>query len=154
VQHRTLDLDQPTMAEADVATNAPPAPDSRAFVLIVDDLHLIPIVIPSVQKVMTEFIETLSPHDEVAILFAGHSDLSQNFTSDPARLLKTIKNVKAAFGFGIGVAGGEQLEELPYDRDVVWQMKNVAEALSHSTHARRAIVFVGAFSQLDPAAPV
>jgi VWFA-related protein len=152
VQHRKLDLDQPVMTEPDVATNAPPKPDSRAFVLIVDDLHLIPIMITSVQRVMTEFIETLSADDEVAILFAGHSDLSLNFTSDPAKMLKAIRNVKAAFGFGIGVAGPLQVEELPYDRDVVWQIRNVAEALAHSTHARRAIVFVGAFSQFNPAA--
>jgi VWFA-related protein len=142
----------PPPPPADVATNAPATPNSRLFVLIVDDRHLVETVIVPVQRVMTEFIDNLSPNDQTAVLFVGRSDLSQNFTNDRTRLLKTVASVRAAFGFGIGVYGQEQVEELPYARDVAWQLRNVAEVLANSNYARRAIVFVGAFSQLDPGA--
>src|SRR5690348_3473882 len=140
----------PLPPPADVATNAPASPNSRLFVLIVDDRHLVETVIIPVQRVMTEFIDNLSPNDQTAVLFVGRSDLSQNFTNDHTRLLKAVSNVRGAFGFGIGVFSQEQIEELPYARDVAWELRNVAEVLANSSYARRAIVFVGAFSQLDP----
>ena len=146
------DMSTPLPPPADVASNAPASPDSRLFVLIVDDRHLVETVIIPVQRVMTEFIDNLSPNDQTAVLFVGRSDLSQNFTNDRTRLLKAVTNVRAAFGFGIGVYKDEQIEELPYARDVAWQLRNVAQVLANSNYARRAIVFVGAFSQLDPGA--
>jgi len=142
----------PLPPPADVASNAPASPNSRLFVLIVDDRHLVETVIIPVQRVMTEFIDNLSSNVQTAVLFVGRSDLSQNFTNDRTRLLKAVTNVRAAFGFGIGVFGQEQIEELPYARDVAWQLRNVAQVLANSNYARRAIVFVGAFSQLDPGA--
>src|SRR5262249_45298532 len=111
------------------------------------------MIVP-VQRVMTEFLSTLSPDDEVAILFTGNSKLSQNFTRDTSLLVKTIKNVRAAWGFGIGVRAAEQIEDLPYARSVAWQLENLAHPRAHSGHARRAIVFVGAYSQLNPAAAI
>lgn len=51
---------------------------------------------------MTEFLTSLSPDDEVGMVFVGHSDLSRNITRDPGQLVEAIKNVRAAFGFGLG----------------------------------------------------
>jgi VWFA-related protein len=100
VAHRKIDLDQPT-ATPDVATNAPTSPNSRLFVMIIDDLHLVEPTLVPVQRIMTEFIDALSPDDEVAILFVGHSNLSQNFTNDrrsPAGLDHLAKEEPAARG--------------------------------------------------------
>ncbi|HEY6357971.1 MAG TPA: VWA domain-containing protein, partial [Vicinamibacterales bacterium] len=67
-----------------------------------DDLHILPGLIVPVKRAMTEFLQSLSPRDEVAIIFVGRSDLSQNFTTDLSRLLKTVDDVPKVFGFGLG----------------------------------------------------
>jgi len=41
VAHWTIDLKQPPTPPPDVATNVLPSPNSRLFVMVVDDLHLI-----------------------------------------------------------------------------------------------------------------
>ena len=101
--HRQLSATDPPVPGPDVVSNAPASPNSRLFVMIVDDLHLVEGAIAPVKQVMTEFINNLSKDDEAAVLFVGRSDLSQNVTRDPARLLQAVNNVRAAFGFGIGV---------------------------------------------------
>ena len=50
---------------------------------------------------MTDFVAALSPDDEVAMVFVGRSDLSQNFTKDVGRLLKAVDDVRDALGFGL-----------------------------------------------------
>ncbi len=99
---RTIDTVAAAAPVSDVAENAQPTADSRVFVMIVDDLHILPGLIVPVKRAMTEFLQSLSPHDEVAILFVGRSDLSQNFTTDLSRLLKTVDSVRTVFGFGLG----------------------------------------------------
>lgn len=158
VAHRMIDLKQPPAPAPDVATNVLPSPNSRLFVMVVDDLHLIESEILPVQRVMTEFLSSLSPDDEVGMVFVGHSDLSRNITRDPGQLVEAIKNVRAAFGFGLGTgmtppgALPDRSTE-PYARSVAWELKNVAASLAHSGHVRRAIVFVTGGTSLDPAAP-
>jgi VWFA-related protein len=102
VTHRAIVGSAAAGPVSDVAENAPPTADSRAFVMIVDDVHILPALIVPVKRAMTEFLQTLSPRDEVAMVFVGRSDLSQNFTTDVSRLLKAVDNVRAAFGFGLG----------------------------------------------------
>jgi|SRR5579864_1554022 len=148
----------------DVAANAPPSPTSRIWVMVVDDLHILPQFISQVRQAMTEFLQRLSPQDEVAITFVSRSDLSQNFTTDLGRLVKAVNNVRAAFGFGygadalanrgIGQADAAAQLVLQADQSAVFNLKNAAITLANSGHARRAIVYVSAQSVLDPAAPV
>lgn len=102
IAHRVIGSVTAPTPVSDVAENAQPTADSRAFVMIVDDVHILPALIVPVKRAMTEFLQTLSPRDEVAVVFVGRSDLSQNFTTDVSRLLKTVDNVRAAFGFGLG----------------------------------------------------
>jgi VWFA-related protein len=102
VAHRAIAAGAAAMPVSDVAENTQPAADSRAFVMIVDDVHILPALIVPVKRAMTEFLQTLSPRDEVAVVFVGRSDLSQNFTTDVSRLLKTVDNVRAALAFGLG----------------------------------------------------
>jgi hypothetical protein len=56
-------------------------------VLVIDDLHILEQDIIPVKRIMTELFQSVSSDDEVAVVFTGRSDLSQNFTSDPARLM-------------------------------------------------------------------
>jgi VWFA-related protein len=142
----------------DVASNVRLSPDSRLFVLLVDDLHTLESDIIAVKQVMTDFIRALSPVDEVAVVFVGRSDLSVNFTTDPARALKAIDNTRAAMGFGIDALGRSTNDSRPFKderamtapgRAVAFAFKNIAMALAGSTHARRAIVYVSGGSPID-----
>jgi VWFA-related protein len=161
VETRTVDVKAPRPPEPDVATNIPAAPDSRLFVMVIDDLHIIESEIIAVKKVMTDFIAALSPEDEVAMVFVGRSDLSQNFTRDAGRLLKAVDKVRDALGFGLdalargpspepGAMGAPNKTALNYARSAAQVLRNVATSLSGSGHSRRAIVFVSSGSVLDP----
>lgn len=154
LEHRTIDLahvDPP----ADVATNLPRSDKSRLFVIVIDDLHILEQDIIPVKRIMTEFFQAVSPDDEVAVVFTGRSDLSQNFTSDPARLMKTVDHVRDALGFGLDALGrsnasnalgadSRQIEPTARRADMV--LTNVAKSLAGSGHSRRAIVYVSAGS--------
>jgi len=183
ITHRVIGGVTAPAPVSDVAENAQPTADSRAFVMIVDDIHILPALIVPVKRAMTEFLETLSPRDEVAVVFVGRSDLSQNFTTDVGRLLKTVDNVRAAFGFGLGAdavlappprpgtglqPSADQLSgpadvcnptpklqiALQAARSAAFDLRNAAATLANSGHARRAIIYVSGQSVLDPGAPI
>lgn len=141
----------------DVASNVRLSPDSRLFVLLVDDLHTLESDIIAVKKVMSDFVRALSPDDEVAVVFVGRSDLSLNFTTDTPRVLKAIERTREAFGFAIDALGRSSNDSRGRDdramtapgRAVAFAFKNVAQALAGSTHQRRAIVYVSGGSPID-----
>lgn len=152
-------LSEPRAPPADIATNAPPSTKSRVFVMVVDDLHIVESEIVSVKQVMTEFIRALSPDDEVAVVFVGRSDLSQNFTTDRSLLLKTVNRVRDALGFGLDALGryspsnvihGDPRIMYEYARSADLVLKNVAMSLAGSSHPRRAIVYVTGGSIISP----
>jgi VWFA-related protein len=175
ITHRTITSVAAAAPVSDVVENAQPTADSRAFVMVVDDAHILPEFIVPVKRAMTEFLETLSPRDEVAMVFVSRSDLSQNFTTDSSRLLKAVDNVRAAFGFGygadaVGASGSSCVQPnsppglrgpsgliphvLQAARSAAFDLKNAAATLANSGHARRAIVYVSGQSVLDPSAPI
>jgi VWFA-related protein len=159
VEHRTFALDQPPAPSPDVATNAPASANSRLFVMIVDDQHIIEEDIVPVKHVMTEFLRALSPDDEVAMVFVGRSDSSVNFTNDVGRLLRAVDGVRGALGFGLDAngtgPGGRPIKHEPLflAETAVYALKNAASALAGSGHVRRAIVFVSGFSIIEPPRP-
>ena len=160
LEHRTIDVTEAAAApEPDVVANTPPPRNSRQFVMVVDDLHILASEIVPVKRMMTDFIRALSPDDEVSIVFVGHSDLSQNFTKDVGKLLKTVDNVKAALGFGLDADQRPCSLDIrptppryPNDADprllpagrraAAMELQNVARALAQSSYTRRAIVYV------------
>ena len=161
VETRTVDVKAPRTPEPDVAGNIPSSPDSRLFVMVIDDLHILEADIVPLKKIMTDFVAALSPDDEVAVVFVGRSDLSQNFTKDVGRLLKAVDGVRGALGFGLdalargpsrepGAMGGPLKTALNYARSAAQTLRNVATSLAGSGHSRRAIVFVSSGSVLDP----
>ena len=157
VAERNLSAIRSDPVVQDVASNVRLSPDSRLFVLLVDDLHTLESDIIAVKKVMSDFVRALSPIDEVAVVFVGRSDLSVNFTTDPARALKAIENTREALGFGIDALGRSSNDSRGRDdramtapgRAVAFAFKNVARALAGSTNQRRAIVYVSGGSPID-----
>lgn len=162
--HRTLD---PVAAAAapvsDVSTNTPASPTSRAFVMVIDALHILEHDIVPVKRIITEFVQSLSPDDEAAIVFTNRSDLSVDLTRDVSRLIGAADHVRDAMGFGrdalgqttpSGRATGPEIFEDARRADAVLQ--NVAESLAGSAFARRAIVYVsdGTIAPPNPNEPV
>ncbi|MEZ5319127.1 MAG: VWA domain-containing protein [Vicinamibacterales bacterium] len=142
--------DGPPPPPPDVATNAAPSPDSRLFVLVIDDLHIIPAELVPLKRIMSDFLDALSPDDEVAVVFVGHSNLGQNFTTDRGRLRRAIDDVREALGFGLDALGRSANEDrtadpraiAAYARRADWTLQNIATAMAGATHTRRAIVYV------------
>ena len=141
---------------SDVASNATPGPDSRLFVVMIDDLHTLEYELIQVKQIATEFIQSLAPTDEAALVFVGRSDLGINFTNDRARLLQAIERTRDALGMGIdalgrsGNAAGARNEVQSYGRALASTLRTTALAIEGSSHARRAIVYIGAGTPLDP----
>lgn len=145
----------------DVVSNVRLSPDSRLFVLLVDDLHTLESDIIAVKKAMSDFVRALSPDDEVAVVFVGRSDLSVNFTTDTARALRGIERTREALAFGIDTLGRSSNDGRGKDeramtapgRAVALAFRNAARALAGSTHQRRAIVYVSGGSPIDHRSP-
>jgi VWFA-related protein len=157
VAHRTFDANASPAPEPDVATNAMRSPNSRLLAIMVDDLHLIESELVPLKRTLTDIVRALPAEDEVALIYVGHSDLSQNFTTDPGRLLKAIDNARRALGLGLdampqltpGMARFVPIQA----RTTSDTIRNVASSLAGSGHLRRAIIYVGAMTTIDPASP-
>jgi len=113
---------------------------------LIDDLHTLEYELIQVKHIATEFIQSLAPTDEVALVFVGRSDLGINFTTDRARLLKGIDHTREALGLGIDALGrtgngaGARNVVMSYGRSLASTIKTTAMAIEGSSHARRAIV--------------
>ena len=140
--HRAIDVDAPPSPPGDVASNGESARASRAIVILVDDSSLsealvcdaCPDVMIALKSALTRFLQSISPDDQVAILWQSRSDLSQDFTNDIPRLIAAVNNRKAAMGrTPLGPPWRPRLNSLKFAID----------ALAGSHVARRSIVFVG-----------
>ena len=148
----------------DVATNAH-APNGRQWVLVIDDLHIFEQRIVETKRVVQSFLEQVSPDDQVAIVFTGHSNLSQDFTSDLGAQMRAVNRIKDALGFAedppssFGRAGGFTAApalcgtRFANARSSLYVLSNVASALSRSSFPRRTLVFVSQGLDYDPFEP-
>lgn len=134
----------------DVVSNVHP-PLARQWVLVIDDLHIIETHIVHTQRVLKDFFELLAPDDQVAVVFVGRSDLSQDFTSDQGALVRTSARLKDALGFAYDAAnfgGGSAVARIGaadrrnYGIATTDVMKNVVNALVRSTFPRKALVYL------------
>jgi VWFA-related protein len=141
VAARDVTAIRPAAVVGDVVSNARLSPDSRLFVLLIDDLHMFDSDITAVRKVLSDFVRALSADDEVAVVFVGRPDLNLNFTTDTARALKAIELTREALGLG---SSRDDRARTGPGREVTIALNNVARALADSTHLRRAIVYVSA----------
>lgn len=142
---RAIDLVAPTPPASDVAWNGATARASRAIVIFIDDPSLsavlfcdgCPDVFVALKNALTRFLQSLSPDDQVAIVWQGRSDLSQDFTNDIPRLIAAVKSWKSAMGL-------TPVEIRTPWRSTVRSLNFTVNALEGSRVARRAIVYVGA----------
>ena len=118
----------------DVATNSALARTGRAFVFIVDPT---PASIELYARTMTGLFELVTPDDLAAVVFPHRSDLSEDFTSDPARLARTLDRLKEA-----GLTGGGR----KYTFDAI---ENALAALEPLPRFRNVIVWVSGGYEVD-----
>jgi VWFA-related protein len=143
IAHRTVDVDATPQPPSDIASNGQSARASRAIVIFVDDPSLTavlfctgcPDVMVALKEALTQFLRSLTPDDQVALVWESRSDISQDFTNDLPRLIAAVNNRKA--GMGLTPAG-------PAWRQTVTSLNFTIAALAGSHYARRAIVYVGA----------
>lgn len=131
--NRNVDLGAKTRPPADVAANAESAEASRAFVFVIRDSSIPASELVPLARLMTSVLKTLTPQDQVALIYTGRSDLSQDFTSDIDRLIDTVNRRRDAIGSG---------DYIPY-RSLMITLNSVVSTLEASHHARRAVFLVG-----------
>ena len=73
--------------------------------MVIDDLHILELQVSETREVVQEFIKSLPKDDQVAIVFVGRSDFSQDFTSDAGALMRTVDRLKSALGLAQGAPG-------------------------------------------------
>jgi VWFA-related protein len=140
--HRTIADVKASAPTIDVTTNTHP-PLGRQWVLAIDDLHIIETHIVQTKKVIQDFLESLPPSDQVAIVFVGRSDLSQDFTSDLDAQMRTVNRIRDALGFAPDAGDDiEQRSRHRYALATVDVLKNICASLVRSTYPRKALVYV------------
>jgi VWFA-related protein len=124
----------------DTFTNEP-EPDGRAFVIVIDDLHihLDAEKLHRMKQILTSFMESLSDSDQLAVVYTSRSDLSQDFTSDLATQVKALDRLKA----GLGNKSITGLDAIHNSRSSFFVLENVSRSLAASAHARRVLVYLG-----------
>ncbi len=141
-----------TAPTIDVSSNQHPAA-GRQWVIVIDDLHIIELHLRQTKDVVQTFLQSLPSEDQVAIVFVGRSDLSQDFTSDLGAQLRTVDRIKGSLGFAhdaannspIGEESGvavEGRERHRHDISTIEVLKNICGVLIKSTYPRKALVYV------------
>src|SRR5579862_6714131 len=97
-QPAPIDFAAPRLPERDVATNPRTSDTSRAIVIVIDE-NMIPahMIVPT-KRVLSRLLQGLAPNDEAAVIYVGHSNLSQDFTNDVGRLADAVNRMRVASG--------------------------------------------------------
>lgn len=145
-------------AEPDVSTNIPPSPNSRLFVVVIDDLHLIEQDIVRIKSTMRDLVQNFLPDDEVALVFVSFSDKSVNFTRNHSRILAAVDAVRGSLGFGLDSlaqdpTGARARYRANYARSSAATLKSVTLSLAGSSHPRRAIFYITAGTTVNIFSP-
>jgi VWFA-related protein len=127
-------------APRDTFTNEP-QPDGRAFVIVIDDLHirLDAEKLHRMKQVLTSFMESLSDADQLAVVYVSRSDLSQDFTNDLQAQIRALDRLKA----GLGNKSISSADAIHNVRSSFSVLENVCRTLADSNHARRALIYLG-----------
>jgi len=147
--HRTVVDTKAATPAIDVVSNVHSVA-GRQWVLVIDDLHIIEQHLLHTKKVVQAFLESLPAEDQVAVVFVGRSDLSQDFSSDLGAQIRTVDRIKGSLGFAYDAAdrGGASAVPRVADADrhsygiaTTDVLKNVVAALARSSYSRKAIVY-------------
>ena len=138
-------------ASADVTTNE--IDNQRIFVIILDDGRGVGDLWSKreMKKTVTQFVDMLGEQDLAAIVFTGTAyRLSQNLTTDRAKLLKAIQNYpdNDANLPGIVTTGGRVRPGVPASalscKETLTLIQAVVDHLATLPDRRKAIVYFGA----------
>jgi VWFA-related protein len=135
---RNFTLDKPPAQQPREFSNTGTVAGGRTFVFMIGSISGAHIV--QTKRVLTEFLNTLSPEDLVAVSYQSGSHLGVDFTSDPALIARSFNQVAASVG------------SFPSGRGHEW-FQNVIRSMDGSRHTRRAIVYVSErppFLQANP----
>jgi VWFA-related protein len=129
-----------TAAPRDTFTNEP-RPDGRAFVIVIDDLHihLDAEKLHRMKQVLISFMESLSDADQLAVVYISRSDLSQDFTNDLQSQIRALDRLKV----GLGNKSISTIDLGHNSRSTYYVLENVCRVLADSVHPRRALIYVG-----------
>ncbi len=128
--------DQPLMPSvaADVAANDFPD-NGRAFAIILDDLQLLGWKTPALRRTARQFVERVGPDDLLLVIgTSGRADPTQDFTTDKARVLRSIDSV-------VGTRGEEPPGMRPMPCEGSYQSASLLETMralaTHLAEVRR-----------------
>jgi VWFA-related protein len=134
-----------TVVTIDVTTNQVP-PKSRAFVVVIDDLHLLPQHLVPIKGVVTDILTSMAPTDRVAVVFTGRSDLSIDFTTDINRQMLAVGRIKSALGFAQDPSpvftGPDEQMRRHFALGTLDVIRNTVSALAASKAERRSVIWV------------
>lgn len=159
---------------ADVASNDT-AGDGRVYLLLLDDLHVRPAASLQVRRRAREFVERyVGSNDLVAVLHtSGRADVSQDFTSNRALLLRAIDgfmgrglnsavlnrieeyNRRVQDGLGVDprdIRDNESRERLQNARATFETVRNLATYLSSLSGRRKALLWFSEGMDLESVA--
>jgi VWFA-related protein len=147
VAKRTLARSASVEPVPDVVSNQPATADSRLFAVVIDDMHLLEKDVIPIKALLMEFLQSLSPNDEVAFTFVNRSDYGVNFTRDTTKLVNAVERMRGALGFGLDASGTDSTGNAArYLKDVAWSsfltLQSVVRSAAGSSHPRRAVLFV------------
>ncbi len=125
-----IDLNADLPPGPDIAVNTSTPQDSRAFTIIVDDSALQAEDLLYIKRTLAALVAGLSPDDQVALTYVRRSDLGQDFTNDPTRLIASINNIRDAFGHSAPL------------RDMLTVLDNVIKTMGSARQTRRAVILV------------
>ncbi len=132
----------------DVVTNVRPV-EGRQFVVVVDDLHILETHIVPTRELLLQFLRSVSPDDQVAIVYVGRSDLSVDFTTDSALQMRAVARLRETLGFAYDAAPMapryQQEEGLrrQFELRTLDVLKNVCSSLAGVGQSWRSVVYVG-----------
>jgi VWFA-related protein len=135
------------------------APHSRAYAIVIDDLHLVELHIERTRRMLTDLLGSIPLTDRVAVIFTGRSDLSVDLTDDRAAEMLAVGRLKDALGFALDpvevACGAKEAQRRHQALGTLDVLRNVATILAHTKADERSIVYVSeGFTYDFNAAPV
>jgi VWFA-related protein len=129
----------------DVITNHV-ASHSRAFVVVIDDLHLLPQFQEHTRRVLTDVLMSIPTTDRVAVGFTGRSDLSIDFTDDRAAQVRAVGRVQNALAFAMDptpvACGAKEVERRHQDTGTLDVLRNVVTTLTQTRADERSVIYL------------
>jgi VWFA-related protein len=129
----------------DVITNRT-APHSRAYAVVVDDMHLMSFHGERVRRVLTDLLGSIPSTDRVAVIFTGRSDLSVDLTDDRAAQMQAVGRVRDALAFAMDltpvVCGANEAQRRHQALGSLDVLRNVAKILAETRADERTVVYV------------